>query len=198
MKKLLSFIIIISFFNISFSQKLLDFENMELGIGFNSSDFSIIVPEIQGLNDKSVKKSLFIDFRFDFKTKYDFNFKPSIGFWSWGTFPEEKDEDSSKTIDNFSINFDFCKYIKLNRSIQLYSGAGLGLQYIVVYISVPERLYYLTRIYKINEVYFHPGLNLILGQKFSLISNFSIHSEIRREVSYKISQWKFTVGISMF
>ena len=192
-----TFIVILICFKTADAQKLLSFQNLNLGIGFNSSNYVISPPEFPVLNDDGIKSSLYIDFQFDFLTKYGFNFKPGVGFWSWGVFDEE-DNGIIRTLDNYTVNFDFVKNFKLNSKVSFFARAGLSLQYLGIYIEIPDRYSMYTNVSQITENYFYPGLNLIFGEKTEIFSEFYLNIEIKRELSKKIDQWKIFIGISMF
>ncbi|MFC1724379.1 hypothetical protein ACFL4T_02040 [candidate division KSB1 bacterium] len=193
----LAFIMVLVFINNADAQKLLNFQNLNLGIGFNSSNYIISAPELTMLNDDEKKSSLYIDFQFDFLTKYGFNFKPGIGFWSWGVFDDE-DNGIERTLDNYTISFDFVKNFSLNKRMSFFAGVGLSFQYLGVYIKIPDSYAMFTNVSEITENYFYPGYNFIIGEKTEIFSDFYLNIELRKENSRKIDQWKIFLGISMF
>lgn len=195
---LLIFVLFVIFLKFGYSQSFLEFNNLNLGLGINSSEYVITIPEIPGYEDNDVKKSLYIDFQFEFKTRLGINFKPGIGFWSWGVFPQGNENNLTKTIDNFTINFDFTKDLHLSEKIIFFGGAGLAMQYVGVLIKPPERYYYIYGLSQITENYINPGYNIIFGQKLEIISDFFLNIHIKKEISKYIDQWKIFFSISMF
>lgn len=186
------------FLKFGYSQSFLEFNNLNLGLGMNSSEYAITIPEIPGYEDNAVRKSLYIDFQFEFKTRSGINFKPGIGFWSWGVFPGRNENQFTKTVDNFTFNFDFTKDFFISERFILFGGAGLAMQYVGILIKPPERYYYIYGLSQITENYIDPGYNLIFGQKLEIISDFFLNIHVKKEISKHINQWKIFFSISMF
>ncbi len=182
----------------SFGQKF-SFDNMNIGIGINSSDVNIVIPEIPEFSNYDTKGSLLVDFRFNFKTFFGLRFAPGVAFWSWGEFPEDPSSGAKVSLENLSINLDVHYRLNKNKKISPYFGAGPSFQSISITNSFAKSVQPNPgNILRIDENYFYPGLNFACGLDYRLNTDYYINLELRREISRKVDQWKFAAHISLF
>jgi len=184
-------------------QRFLQFRNMSIGMGFNSSDFTITYPEARFINHSDPKHTLLIDLRVNFLTAGDYQFSSIFQFWSWADNSGARNDIPQNGMNDFAFLFDIMRFFPLTDRIEFIGGIGGGIHLMSFWTNFPlDYPYYetgtlnqLQQIYEQRTIY-SPGV--LSGIQFEIREGLFLTSEARYEFASDLKQWKFLMGISLF
>ncbi|MFC1477028.1 hypothetical protein ACFL6L_01020 [candidate division KSB1 bacterium] len=181
----------------------LQFRNMTLGMGFNSTRYNFTYPELPDMVNADTKQSLLIDLRVNFFTYYNFQVSGVFELWSWTDNSGVRFDIPQNGTNDFAFMLDISHFIPLTDSVELYGGAGGGIHFVANWTKFPRFVpYYETgTLNQLKQITEHKTLftpNLIGGVQYRLWNGMYMTGEIRHEFSHDLQQWKYIIGFSMF
>lgn len=182
---------------------VLDFKNMSIGLGMNYSRYDFTYHEVSDYENTDLKQSFLIDLRANFSTLYGFIFSPVFELWSWTDNSGAQYDVIQNGVNDYMFSFDISRVFVTYNRFQSYIGGGIGVHSFTHWTKFPRfnPYYQEGTTSKIRSITVHKNLfvpDLIAGLEYQLLERLYISTEVRREFSNTLKQWKLLMSISMF
>jgi len=182
---------------------VLDFKNMSIGLGMNYSRYDFTYHEVSDYENTDLKQSFLIDLRANFSTSYGLTLSPTFELWSWADNSGAQYDVIQNGVNDYMFSFDISRVFVTYNRFQSYIGGGIGVHSFTHWTKFPRfnPYYQEGTTSKIRSITVHKNLfvpDLIAGLEYQLLERLYISTEVRREFSNTLKQWKLLMSISMF